>query len=119
MRIWDLAPQRLCRQHLLGEHRELHAIWSIVTNDKKGYSRHPEVLRWKGRLKALYLRHEKLVDELARRGYRHRSPLPLRLATGKGRQDVRIDSLRDQLMILKNKNCACHLESCRGHLPER
>jgi hypothetical protein len=24
MRIWDLPPERLCRQHLLGEHREGH-----------------------------------------------------------------------------------------------
>lgn len=35
MRIWDLSPKRLCRNHLLGEHRELHAIWA---GGKKGYS---------------------------------------------------------------------------------
>jgi len=50
MRIWDIAPEKLCRNHLLGEHRELHAVWAILTKDKKGYSRHPEVLRWKGKL---------------------------------------------------------------------
>ena len=31
MRTWDIPPEKLCRQHLLGEHRELHAIWSIIT----------------------------------------------------------------------------------------
>jgi hypothetical protein len=25
MRIWDIEPRKLCRNHLLGEHRELHA----------------------------------------------------------------------------------------------
>jgi hypothetical protein len=107
MRIWDLTPKRLCRQHLLGEHRELHAIWIILTQNKKGYSKHPEVLRWKGRLRALYLRHERLVTEMGQRGYRHQSPLPLRLATGKSNQDVRIHSYKEQLIILKNKNCGC------------
>ena len=61
MRIWDIAPKKLCRNHLLGEHRELHAIWSVIVNGKKGYARHPETLRWMGKLKALYGRHEALV----------------------------------------------------------
>jgi hypothetical protein len=26
VRIWDLDAAELCDQHLLGEHRELHAI---------------------------------------------------------------------------------------------
>jgi hypothetical protein len=42
MRIWDISPKRLCRNHLLGEHRELHAVWSVLTKGKKGYARHPE-----------------------------------------------------------------------------
>ena len=48
MRIWDVNPGYLNRQSLLGEHRELHAIVSIIKNNKKGYSRHPETLRWMG-----------------------------------------------------------------------
>lgn len=75
MRIWDLSPKRHCRNHLLGEHRELHAIWSVLVNGRKGYSQHPEMLRWKGRLKALFGRHEALVREMTERGYRHRSLL--------------------------------------------
>jgi len=46
MRIWDLSPKKLCRAHLLGEHRELHAIWSVLVNGKKGYARHPETWAW-------------------------------------------------------------------------
>jgi hypothetical protein len=30
MRIWDIEPEKLCRQHLLGEHRELHGLWVIL-----------------------------------------------------------------------------------------
>jgi Pyrimidine dimer DNA glycosylase len=54
VRIWDLDTTVLCDQHLLGEHRELHAIWSILTTGKRGYAHHPETLRWRGRLAALY-----------------------------------------------------------------
>lgn len=107
MRIWDVAPSLLCRQHLLGEHRELHALWVVLTQGKKGYSRHPETLRWKGKLNALYLRHEALVAEMTTRGYRHLSPLDFRLATGKNRQDEFLDSPQEQLFILRNKPCAC------------
>ena len=58
MRIWDFPANKLCTKHLLGEHCELHALWNILTQNKSGYSRHPETLRWKGKLAALYLRHE-------------------------------------------------------------
>ncbi|MCI0503435.1 pyrimidine dimer DNA glycosylase/endonuclease V [Candidatus Micrarchaeota archaeon] len=107
MRVWDIAPKRLCRSHLLGEHREVHAIWSILTKGKKGYSRHPETLRWKGRLKALHLRHEALVAEFQKRGYSHYSPLDKRLAWGEAVQSVYIDRPNEQLMILKRKKCGC------------
>ncbi len=88
MRVWDLHPKHLCRKHLLGEHRELHGLWNIVTKHKGkgGYSRHPETLRWVGKQKALYLRHEALVKEFAKRGYKHHTPLEKRLATGASNQ---------------------------------
>jgi hypothetical protein len=107
MRIWDIPPEKLCRNHLLGEHRELHAIWSILTKGKTGYANHPETKRWRGRLKALYLRHEELVIELIRRGYRHQSPLEKHLATGKSEQAEFVDSPDVQKKILKKKDCGC------------
>lgn len=50
MRVWDIEPRFLCRQHLLAEHRELHGLWNILTKHggTGGYSRHPETLRWVG-----------------------------------------------------------------------
>jgi sugar lactone lactonase YvrE len=60
MRIWDVPPSLLCRQHLLGEHRELHGLWRIITEDRQGYAKHPETRRWRGKLAALYERHDAL-----------------------------------------------------------
>lgn len=75
MRIWDIPAEELDRQHLLGEHRELHALWTILTEGKSGYRHHPETLRWIGKLGALFRRHDELVHEMTRRGYHHHSPL--------------------------------------------
>ncbi len=107
MRIWDIPPEQLCRNHLLGEHRELHAIWSILTQGKKGYAHHPETLRWKGRQKALFRRHELLVKEMLRRQYQHKSPLDERLATGDGQQIMFVDSVEQQIDLLHKKHCDC------------
>jgi hypothetical protein len=109
MRIWDISPKKLCRPHLLGEHRELHAIWSIIVNNKKGYSNHPETLRWNGKLKALYLRHEKLVKEMEIRGFNHKSPLDIKFAKGNNKQKEHVDSIEKQIRILRNKSCECFL----------
>ncbi len=109
MRVWDVPPKSLCRKHLLGEHRELHGLWNILTKHGGvgGYSKHPETKRWIGKTMALYLRHEALVAEMERRGYRHNSPLDKKLAKGKRIQDELIDSLTRQRKLLKEKPCEC------------
>jgi hypothetical protein len=109
MRIWDLPPRLLCRNHLLGEHRELHAIWTVLTQGKKGYARHPETLRWRGHLKALFLRHELLVLEMKKRGYQHASPLEKRLAVGQSVQNFHLDSPLKQRKLLRSKGCQCRI----------
>ena len=75
MRIWDVPPGYLNRQSLLGEHRELHGLHSVLVNGKLGYSRHPETRRWVGRLSGLARRHALLVAEMRIRGYSDRSPV--------------------------------------------
>lgn len=107
LRIWDISPKRLCRNHLLGEHRELHAIWNILTKGRKGYSSHPETLRWQGKLGVLYLKHSEIVQEMKRRGYRHKSALSPRLKSGFSKQVKLIDSHRKQIKILRQKCCEC------------
>jgi hypothetical protein len=75
MRIWDLPAGYLNRHSLLGEHRELHGIHSILTNGKSGYARHPETMRWAASLDALACRHRQLVAEMRLRGFTDRTPL--------------------------------------------
>lgn len=68
MRVWDIAAKKLCRNHSLGEHRELQAIWSVLIKHKKVYARHPETLSWNGKLKALHHRHEEIIKEFKKGG---------------------------------------------------
>ena len=102
MRIWDLDPGFLNDKSLLGEHRELHGIASILINNKKGYSRHPETLRWRGCLGALAVRHQLLVAEMELRGFNHRSPLRI---TGQPLvwPEIWINSPGEQYQILSQK----------------
>jgi len=111
MRVWDINTKCLCRKHLLAEHRELHGLWNILTKHKGkgGYSRHPETLRWVGKTRALYNRHEALVKEFERRGYKHHTPLDKKLAKGSTKQSVFINTLKEQKSLLKNKSCECFL----------
>lgn len=106
MRVWDLPVDRLCKKHLLGEHRELHAIFSVLANGKKGYSQHPETKRWKGKLAALRKRHEEEVAEMHKRGWKHNSPLPATNDVEK--QDELLHTLEQQEEILRGKNCQCN-----------
>jgi hypothetical protein len=109
MRIWDLNPSRLCRQHLLGEHRELHAIWSILKESKKGYRNHPETKRWMNKTAALWLRHRALVREMEQRGYNHKSPLRWvgDHPSGQDVQDRFVNTIEEQIEILRGKGCDC------------
>jgi Pyrimidine dimer DNA glycosylase len=121
MRIWDVPPQQLCRQHLLGEHRELHGLWNIlvVRDGTGGYSNHPETKRWVGKTRALFDRHQELVAEMERRGYQHRSPLEYAAATGRRIQDSFIDSPEDQMRLLASKPCDCPQIKDSAISPER
>jgi hypothetical protein len=111
MRIWDLPVDRLCRDHLLGEHRELHALWVILIEDRPGYRHHPETRRWEGRLPALYRRHENQAAELARRGWRHASPLDPAPARGStAPQNAFVDPVTVQVARLRAKGCECRLD---------
>ncbi|MDH5573806.1 MAG: pyrimidine dimer DNA glycosylase/endonuclease V, partial [Gammaproteobacteria bacterium] len=97
-----MNPGYLNRQSLLGEHRELHGIVAIISHNKKGYSRHPETLRWVGYGWALKQRHHLLVAEMNLRGYVDRSPVLLR-AKPQCWPDIYIDEPARQLTILKEK----------------
>jgi hypothetical protein len=102
MRIWDINPGYLNRQSLLGEHRELHGIVSILTSGKKGYANHPETIRWSKYGWALKKRHKLLACEMALRGYTDRSPVTTGSNRGKW-PDAYIDSPGRQFLLLRAK----------------
>lgn len=102
MRIWDLSPGYLNRGSLLGEHRELHGLHSIIVNGKKGYANHPETLRWVGALGGLVERHNQLIAEMSLRGYVDRTPLVSEEAEVCW-PPVFIDPPGDQIEILRGK----------------
>ena len=102
MRVWDVNPGYLNRQSLLGEHRELHAIVSIIKHNKKGYSRHPETLRWKNFGWALGQRHRLLAVEMNLRGYVNRSHILLKTQCLKW-PEIFVDPPFTQLSILTEK----------------
>lgn len=65
-------PTIMCRQHLLGEHRELHALRGCLQQgiSLDGYLRYGVL-----QMNSLWTRHTALVNEMEARGYNHKSPL--------------------------------------------
>jgi hypothetical protein len=72
LRMWMVNPKHMCRQHLLGEHRECHNFFGTLCRhiSIKGYLD-------KGELdpRLLIERHDELVREMLRRGWNHYSPI--------------------------------------------
>jgi hypothetical protein len=107
MRIWDINPGYLNRQSLLGEHRELHGlvsilVISILVNGKKGYSKHPETMRWYGYGWAIKHRHSELACEMKLRGYTDNTPVKTRSNKGNWPTEY-IDEPHIQYQLLRNK----------------
>lgn len=93
MRMWMVDPRLMCRKHLLGEHVELHMIAGTIRRGRSLVGYADRGLIQAGMLQA---RHAELVDEMTRRGYRHRSPLPDDVEVREGEVDS--DSSREDLM---------------------
>ena len=70
MRMWNVDPKLLCRQHLMGEHLETHYFLGTINKGKsiKGYIE-------KGLVEVhnIIKRHNELASEMERRGYKHNS----------------------------------------------
>ncbi|MDQ1372293.1 MAG: hypothetical protein QG582_1209, partial [Candidatus Thermoplasmatota archaeon] len=82
----------------------------VIVNETRGYSRHPEVMRWRGKLNALLSRHEEDVREMEARGYKHRSPLSVSdVPCGHegALQECLLELREDQARKLKLKGCEC------------
>ena len=101
MRMWMVNPKVMCRQHLLGEHVEIHMFIGTINLQKKvdGYLE-------KGLLEIhnLYARHEELVEEMKRRGYNHRSDVDKKWKYVK--RSGEIDKIKN-LKVLSNRCSRC------------
>lgn len=73
MRMWNVPTKYFCRQHLLGEHVELHMMIGTLKRGKVSIKGHVD----KGQcdLSKLEIRHRQLVEEMELRGYNHKSPM--------------------------------------------
>jgi hypothetical protein len=72
MRMWMIEPHLLCRQHLLGEHYELHML---VGSLRKGRRIDGYLLRRFIDPSSIYTRHAALEKEIRSRGGNPQSPL--------------------------------------------
>lgn len=78
MRIWFVPISELDDKHLLGEHVELHVMANALIRGGGGWYNHPATKLFKGKLGALYRRHEEEIAEMKRRGFRgHKSAFPV------------------------------------------
>jgi len=72
MRMWMVDPKILCRQHLLGEHNELHMFAGSIA---KGISMKGYIEKGLVEISSIKSRHQELALEMERRGYKHQSSL--------------------------------------------
>jgi hypothetical protein len=107
MRVWDVPPAELCDRHLVGEHAEIHAVWSVIKNAKRGYAKHPEVMRWRDHTAALAARHGGVAAEMELRGFRHRSPLSVHGGGDAASPLTLLNTLAEQRELLRAKRCHC------------
>lgn len=112
MRMWMIDPELLCDQHLLGEHVECHMLAGSLAR-----CRSIDGFVAKGLLEPASLaeRHRMLSEEMASRGFAHRSPLPevdLGYLTAEARE-CRVDLERSTEDLIER------CEACRRRLDPR
>lgn len=108
MRIWHqrLIP-KLCTKHLLAQWREGLGCYSIIFNNKKGYSKHPQVIQYKNSLQTLWYILETTRNEMLKRGFNPK-PLPGFPSNEHNKLKTLVwQTLKQQKEILRNKNCNC------------
>jgi len=107
--MWCLPPAYLCRNHLMGEHAELHQLVGTILRHPHGKAI-AEGHAKKGNIDTTLItrRHAQLVAEMERRGHNHDSPIE-DPAVDIGKVDTR-ENLRDL-----TERC----DECRSRVIER
>ena len=70
--MWNVDPKKMCQQHLLGEHLEMHMF---VGSIRRGIKMQGYIENGLLDTSLIKERHEQLANELLRRGMQHKSPL--------------------------------------------
>lgn len=70
--MWGINPSLLCKQHLLGEHGEIHKHRHNFVKKHKITKRISPVVQIEP--ENMQIRHDELVLEMLKRGYNHNSP---------------------------------------------
>ena len=109
MRMWMVNPSKLCRQHLLGEHNEVHMLAGSMNKQHslQGYLD-------KGLIDPMYVtpRHNALAKEMKERGYHHGSPIGLVI--------IRADYMRRFVDVQESiKELKQRCSRCRENLLKR
>ena len=72
MRMWNVDPSLLCKQHLLGEHGEIHKHRHNFVKKHKIDGRMSPIVQIEP--SSMQSRHDELANEMLRRGMDHKSP---------------------------------------------
>ncbi|MFW6129814.1 MAG: pyrimidine dimer DNA glycosylase/endonuclease V [Atribacterota bacterium] len=71
-RMWMVNPKILCKDHLLGEHKEIHQLLGSL---KKGHSIQGYLDKKIVEPQNIIQRHKEIVKEMENRDYNHNSEL--------------------------------------------
>ena len=71
-RMWMCNPKILCKNHLLGEHKEIH---QLIGSLKTGRSITGHLVKGQVEPMSIWQRHQELVVEMKRRNYNHKTPI--------------------------------------------
>ncbi|OKY79042.1 MAG: Pyrimidine dimer DNA glycosylase T4 endoV family [Candidatus Methanohalarchaeum thermophilum] len=125
MRMWMVDPELMCMQHVVGEHRELHALKGSLERTKPKYNNHRKhrknliTLAKSGiiELRSLKERHEELVEYMDN----HDSPIGETPTLEYLPKEVRKAEVNKEKSIqdLINRPGACRPEGrCRKNLKD-
>lgn len=109
MRMWKVPTKFLCKQHLLGEHVEMHMFVGAILKGKsiKGFVENNLV-----EVHNIFSRHQELSEEMIKRGINHKSEIKSFPACQAGSVDIQnnLEELRTRcpkcklLMEQENKH---------------
>ena len=100
--MWMVKPSIMCRQHLLGEHVELHMLKAHLIKGKRvdGFIRNSLI-----DTSQIQSRHNQLVTEMINRGDNHKSNLKFTHINPVGKVDIQesLTELISRCLICKRR----------------